>query len=187
MSPKNEHSNARRRGCIGEKQLICSLLLVLGLLLGGLLVPLLDTFDHFELLLGQLHELLVVEIPVVQGGKEGLRGGKRRDGVGGLGDSGSGLQLLLGKLILDHGTQVLELVSKMELLDELGVWLRLRLLHDPLLLVPVGELDPLGGGNHLLLVRQDVEVQEEKVRGKVQHLLDLHEAGMNLWRQGSKG
>ena len=172
---------------MGEEHLSGSFLCGVGwLLIGSLGISLLDALDVFDLLESQLHELLLGEISPVQGGKERLRGDKWRDDVGGLGSSGSGLLLFLVKLLLDHGTQVLELVSKMELLDELVVWLRLRLLKGLLLLVPVGERDQLGG-NHLLLVdRNDVEVQEENVRTEGQHILEFHEESMNLWRQGSK-
>jgi len=154
---------------------------------GGLGISLVESLDDFNLLDTQLHELLLSEISSVQGGNERLNRGERRDGVGGLGLSGDGLLLLLGKVILDHGGEVHELVGKMELLDELVVWLRMRLLNVPLLLVPVDERDPLVGGHLESIIRQDEEVQEIKVGTKEQHLLELHEACMTLWSHVSKG
>jgi hypothetical protein len=154
---------------------------------GGLGISLLDALDVEELLVSQLHELLLGEISVVQGGKERLRGDERGDAVGGLGSSGSSLLLLFIIVLLDQGREGHELVSKMELLHEPVVWLRMRLLKLHLLLVPVGERDPHGGGHLKLIVRHDRERMELEVRTKAKHPLDRHEAGMNLWRHVCKG
>ena len=154
---------------------------------GGLLLSLLGPLDDFDLVGEQLHELLFGEISSLEGGEECLSRGERRDRVGGLGLSLGGLLLLLGKAILEEDRELHELVGKMELLDELVVWLRLRLLHGLLLLVPVDERDPLGSGHLILIIRQDEEVIELEVGTKVEHILELHEAGIALSGHVSKG
>ena len=91
-------------------------------LLGSLGLSLLDldALDVFDLLMSQLQELRLGDSSTVQGGDERLRRGERRDVVGGIGLSGSNLLLSI-KVILDHGGEVHELVSQLELLHELVV------------------------------------------------------------------